>query len=76
MRCGPPEGLLALGCRDVPIEGEAIGAGQPICTLVARGESTAACRESLARGAQAALACLDRAQTPGLVAFPGARRSW
>jgi predicted ATP-grasp superfamily ATP-dependent carboligase len=54
VRAGAPDALLALACRDVPVRGEEIGTGQPICTLVEPGESPAACRERLALTAEAA----------------------
>ena len=60
VRAGAPDALLALGCRDVPVPGEEIGTGQPICTLVAAGESPAACRERLALTAEAARRALAR----------------
>lgn len=49
---GRPEALRALGCRDVPVPGEAIAPGQPVLTLTASGATPAACREGLARRAR------------------------
>ncbi len=76
VRAGVPDALLALGCRDVPVRGEEIGTGQPICTLVAAGESPAACRERLALTAEVARRTLDRPRGRAVAAFRGARRSW
>lgn len=46
-RCAAPEPLARLGCRDLPVAGESIEAGHPICTLIAAGRSRAGCRRLL-----------------------------
>ncbi len=48
VRSGDPRTLERLGCRDRPIRGESIRAGQPVCTILVEGSSRAACRRSLA----------------------------
>ena len=53
VHCAAPEPLARLGCRDLPVAGEAIEAGHPICTVIAAGRSRAGCRRLLvARAAQ------------------------
>ena len=39
--------LAAIGCRDIPVRGEAIEAGDPVCTLIAPGSTPADCRRRL-----------------------------
>jgi predicted ATP-grasp superfamily ATP-dependent carboligase len=52
--------LLALGCRDVPADGESIAPGQPICTVIASGRSPAVCRSLLVRRAARVRRLLER----------------
>ncbi len=47
VRGGDPRLLAAIGCRDIPAPGEAIEAGEPVCTLVAAGSTPADCRGRL-----------------------------
>ncbi len=75
-RAPAPGSLLALGCRDVPVRGERIEPGQPICTLVARGDSPASCRRALLARAAEVRALLDPPETAGWTAFPLGSRSW
>ncbi|MBI4168523.1 MAG: ATP-grasp domain-containing protein [Acidobacteria bacterium] len=43
-----PEALSGLGCRDIPVRGEPIARGQPVCTIVAGGASPDDCRREIA----------------------------
>lgn len=54
LRVADPEPLARLGCRDIPAAGEAIAAGHPICTVIARARTRAACRRLLLGRAGAA----------------------
>jgi predicted ATP-grasp superfamily ATP-dependent carboligase len=54
LRVADPESLARLGCRDIPVAGEAIAAGHPICTVIARARTRAACRRLLLGRAAAA----------------------
>jgi len=67
LRVADPEPLARLGCRDIPAAGEAIAAGHPICTVIARAPAPAACRRLLLARAAAARRAL-RVKAP--------RRSW
>ena len=67
LRVADPGPLARLGCRDIPAEGEAIAAGHPICTVMARAPAPAACRRLLLARAAAARRAL-RVKAP--------RRSW
>ncbi len=47
VRVADPADLADLGCRDIPIPGEIVHAGQPLCTVVAAGGSAGECRRNL-----------------------------
>jgi uncharacterized protein len=76
VRAGDPEALLELGCRDLPHRGEAIGAGQPICTLMAAGESEEDCRRGLLALSRRARRRLGSAQSPSPQVLPAHPGSW
>jgi predicted ATP-grasp superfamily ATP-dependent carboligase len=65
VRAADPGPLARLGCRDLPVAGEAIAAGHPICTVIARARSLAACRRLLLRRAAAARRLLRVKAPPG-----------
>jgi predicted ATP-grasp superfamily ATP-dependent carboligase len=46
--------------RDIPTPGEAIGRGQPVCTVFARGRNAAACHQALVARAAAVYAAIGR----------------
>ncbi|HEU4403279.1 MAG TPA: ATP-grasp domain-containing protein [Candidatus Polarisedimenticolia bacterium] len=71
-----PALLAELGARDLPIRGEAIGAGQPICTLMTEGDSPEACRDSLVAVAGRARSLIASAQRPSRQALPELRGTW
>jgi len=76
VRAGAPEALFALGCRDVPVRGESFAPGQPICTLIARGPSPAACRSGLAALAGRARRLLASAETLRRQGLPAHGGTW
>lgn len=55
---GAPHRLADLGCRDLPIEGEVIAAGAPVCSIMVEGGTKEACKERLAAIADAVRALL------------------
>jgi predicted ATP-grasp superfamily ATP-dependent carboligase len=71
-----PQPLLELGCRDVPVRGEPVGAGQPVCTIVAEGASPGACRREIAARAERVRRLLRPAETSARQGLCARRRSW
>jgi predicted ATP-grasp superfamily ATP-dependent carboligase len=55
---GETRAWVEAGIRDVPHPGERIGAGSPVCTVLAAGRDAAACYRALARRAGAVYADL------------------
>jgi predicted ATP-grasp superfamily ATP-dependent carboligase len=54
--------LHDLTVRDIPVPGDTIGRGRPVCTVFAQGRGVADCRQALIARAGAAYRALGRTQ--------------
>jgi predicted ATP-grasp superfamily ATP-dependent carboligase len=60
-----PQRWFERGARDLPCEGDRIGAGRPICTVFSRGSSREECYDGLVEAAAAVYRTLRESGSPG-----------